>query len=148
MHAQPHHRFVSPPRRPTDEPSQNDRPRRAGSDRTGPGARLPLVGKWTSEFNSQIGVQKYVFEFKVEGDKLTGKAAHDHSLGRGEVKLKDDDVSFVETVKYNDQEIRITYTGKLAGAEMKLTRSVGDIATYPITATRVKEPAPKPPAAK
>jgi len=32
-----------------------------------------IAGKWTADFESPIGVQKYVYEFKVDGDKITGK---------------------------------------------------------------------------
>ena len=44
-------------------------------------------------------------------------------------------------LKDQDQAIRIEYTGKLAGDEIKFARKVGDIATTEIVAKRVKEPA-------
>ena len=34
-----------------------------------------IDGKWKSEFESQIGQQKYTFELKSDGEKLTGKAS-------------------------------------------------------------------------
>jgi hypothetical protein len=106
-----------------------------------------LAGKWTAEFDSPIGVQKYAYEFKAEGDKLTGKATFEHSMGKGDsplkdIKVKDGDVSFVETMKIQDMEIVITYTGKLAGDELKLTRAVGDFGTEQLVAKRVKTPGP------
>jgi hypothetical protein len=102
-----------------------------------------LAGKWTSEFESQIGPQKYAYEFKGEGAALTGKATYDHSMGKGEVELKDikvegENVSFVESVHVPDGDLRITYKGKLNGDEMKLTRVVGDFGTEEIIAKRVK----------
>ncbi len=33
-----------------------------------------IDGKWKSEFDSQIGQQKYLFDLKSDGEKLTGKA--------------------------------------------------------------------------
>ena len=112
-----------------------------------------ITGRWTSEFDSQIGIQKYVFEFKTEGDKITGKATHDHSMGKGEAVLKDikvsgDDVSFAEPMSFDGNELIITYTGKLAGDEIKLTRVVGDFATEQIVAKRAKAPEAKPAATK
>lgn len=106
-----------------------------------------LVGKWTTEFDSPIGNQKYTYEFKAEGDTLSGKATYDHSMGKGEspikeIKVKDGDVSFVETVKIQDREITVTYSGKIAGDEMKLTRVVGDYGTEQLVAKRVKSGAP------
>ena len=107
-----------------------------------------LAGKWTSEFDSQIGVQKYSYEFKSEGDKFTGKASYDHSMGKGDSVLKDikvagEDVSFAEGLKINDSDITVTYTGKISGDEMKLTRVVGDFGTEQLVAKRVKTSATK-----
>jgi len=112
-------------------------------------ARADLTGKWTAEFDSQIGVQKYVYEFKADGDKLTGKATYEHSMGKGEVALRDvkvkgDDVSFVEPLSFDGNEMLITYSGKLAGDEMKLTRQVGDFATEHIVVKRAPAPEAKP----
>jgi hypothetical protein len=103
-----------------------------------------LAGKWSAEFDSQIGQQKYVYEFKGSGDKLTGTATGDRQGTKSEVELKEikatkEGVSFVELLKIQDQEIRIEYTGKFTSDdELKLTRKVGDFATYEITAKRVK----------
>jgi hypothetical protein len=104
-----------------------------------------VAGKWKAEFDTQIGLQKYVYEFKVDGDKLTGKAVFDREQAKGEVDLKDvkvsgDDISFSEPLNFDGQEIRIDYKGKVAGDEMKLTRQVGDFATEELVAKRVKEP--------
>lgn len=102
-----------------------------------------LAGKWTSEFDSPIGPQKYSYEFKTDGDKLTGKASFDHSMGKGDSELKNikvvkDDVSFTENMKIQDNEITVTYTGKISGDEMKLTRVVGDFGSEQLVAKRVK----------
>jgi len=103
-----------------------------------------LAGRWTSKFDSQIGEQNYVYVFVREGDHLTGKASYQHSMGKGEValagiKLEGDKVSFTETLDLGGNTITITYTGKLDGDTMALTRQVGDIATEQITAQRSPE---------
>lgn len=108
-----------------------------------------LVGKWSTEFDTQIGLQKYVYEFKVSGDRLVGKATFERTTGNGEVELKaiklnGDDVSFTEPFAVEGNEIPITYTGKIAGDEMRLTRNVGDFATEPLVAKRAKAPGAKP----
>lgn len=102
-----------------------------------------VTGKWTTEFDTQIGPQKYTFEFKVEGTKLTGSAKGgpvDHAAETEikEGKVTGDDISFVEMFKYQDNEIRIEYKGKVSGDQMKLTRQVGEFATEEIVAKRVK----------
>lgn len=111
-----------------------------------------LAGKWTSEFDSPIGAQKYAYEFKGEGEKIAGKAFFEHSMGKGDSELKSikvakDDVSFTETMKIQGNEIVVTYTGKISGDEMKLTRVVGDFGTEQLVAKRVKAEA-KPAAGK
>jgi hypothetical protein len=108
-----------------------------------------LAGKWTAEFDTQIGVQKYVYEFKEEAAKLTGKATYENPMGKGDLVLKDvqasgDDVTFVEAMKFNDMEVTITYKGKLKGDELTLTRTVGDFATEQLVAKRAKAPAAAP----
>ena len=103
-----------------------------------------FVGKWKAEFDSQIGTQKYTFEFKLEDGKLAGKAIGERQLGTNEVKLVEiktdkDEISFVEPLKLQGNEVRIEYKGKLKDDEIKLHRKVGDIAEYDIVAKRVKE---------
>jgi hypothetical protein len=104
-----------------------------------------VAGKWRAEFDSQVGKQTYTFEFKIDGQKLTGKATFERQDQKGEVELKEGkvikgEVSFVEPAKIQDQEIRIEYKGGLTGDdELKLTRKVGEFATYDIVAKRVKE---------
>lgn len=102
-----------------------------------------LAGKWTSEFDSQIGPQKYIYNFKVEGGKTTGKATYDHSMGKGDSVLSDinvdkDDVSFSEAVHTSDMDLLITYKGKISGDEMKLHRVVGDYGSEDIVVKRAK----------
>ena len=50
--------------------------------------------------------------------------------------MEGDKVSFVEMLNFQDNEIRITYTGKISGNEIKFTRKVGDFATEDIVAKR------------
>jgi hypothetical protein len=97
-------------------------------------------GKWTAQFDTQIGTQKYTFEFHVDGTKLTGKAVNEQ-FGTTEItegKIDGDNISFVEPLVYQGNELRIAYTGKIDGDTIKFTRKVGDFATEELTATRVK----------
>jgi hypothetical protein len=104
-----------------------------------------VTGKWKSEFDTQIGHLKYTYELKADGEKLTGKAFRDSPDGTKstieliEGKIKGDEVSFVEPIKFHDQDVRIEYKGKLDGDQIKFTRKVGDFATTEIVAKREKE---------
>jgi hypothetical protein len=102
-----------------------------------------VAGKWTAEFDSGVGHQNYVYDFKVDGDNLTGKASRTVDDAKTETditegKVSGDQVTFVEMLKIPDQDqaIRIQYTGKVAGDEITLTRAVGDFATNNIVAKR------------
>jgi hypothetical protein len=111
------------------------------------GADDAFVGKWKTEFDSQIGTQKYTFEFKLEDGKLAGKAIGVRDTGTNEVKITElkvdkDEISFVEPLTLQDNEMRIEYKGKLKDDEIKLHRKVGDFAEYDIVAKRVKADAP------
>jgi opacity protein-like surface antigen len=97
------------------------------------------TGTWKATFDTPIGTQNYTYDFKVSGDKLTGTAKSDN----GTSELKDgkftgDTLSFVENLKFQDMEIRIEYTGKISGDEIKFTRKVGDFGSEELVAKRVK----------
>ncbi len=103
-----------------------------------------VTGKWKSEFDTQIGHLKYTYELKADGEKITGKAFRElegtkTTIDLVEGKISGDEVSFVEPLKVQEQEIRIEYKGKIAGDEIKLTRKVGDFGTTEIVAKREKE---------
>jgi hypothetical protein len=102
-----------------------------------------VTGKWTAEFDTQVGPQKYVFDLKADAGKVTGKAAFERMGQKGEAELKDgkltgDDISFVEMLDFQGQAIAITYTGKVSGDEIEFTRAVGDFAKEEFVAKRVK----------
>ena len=107
-------------------------------------AAADVTGRWTSEFDTQVGVQKYVFDFKVEGEKLSGKASFERMGQKGEAELKDgkllgDAISFVEMLDFQGSPVPITYAGKVSAEQIKFTRKVGDFATEEFVATRIKE---------
>jgi enterochelin esterase-like enzyme len=110
-----------------------------------------ITGTWQSEFDSQIGLQKYTFTFKQDGTNLTGKASSEAGDRKREAEVKEgkvdgDAISFVEMLNFQENEIRISYTGKLAtnGNEIKFTREVGEFAKEEIVAKRDGTAGPAP----
>jgi len=100
-----------------------------------------ISGVWHAEFDTQIGMQKYDYTLKVADGKLTGKANADINGEKRETELTEgkisgDTVSFVEPLKFNDNDIRIEYTGKIKGDEIAFHRKVGDFATEDFVAKR------------
>jgi hypothetical protein len=103
-----------------------------------------IAGKWKAEFETQVGVQKYTFELKVEGEKLTGKAFFERMNQKGEAELLEgkvsgNDIFFVEKISVQGNELRVEYKGKVSGDEISFTRKTGDIATVQFVAKRVKD---------
>ena len=102
-----------------------------------------ITGKWNAAFDSQVGPQKYVFEFKAEGSKLTGKAISTIADANAttditEGKIEGDKVSFVENLNYQGMELKIVYTGTITGDEIKLSRTVSDQPGETFVAKRAK----------
>lgn len=98
-----------------------------------------VTGKWTASFETQIGTQNYTYDFKVDGEKLTGTAKSQ----AGEAKIeegvvKGDDISFVENIDFQGQPLKIVYKGKISGDEIKFTRNVAAMVTEELVAKRAK----------
>lgn len=100
-----------------------------------------VTGIWTASFDTQVGAQKYTYTFKVDGNKLTGKAKSELANSESEIvegTVNGDDISFVENLNFQDMPLRIVYKGKIAGDEIKFTRTILDMITEELIAKRVK----------
>lgn len=128
---------------------------RAGDSAATDQRRSPLIGSWTAQFETPAGTQRYVYEFTGTSDWLGGIARWERADRRGETPLQDiklagDAVSFTENVTTEGRETKVSYTGTIAGEEMRLTRAAGDTAVVEIVAYRLPAPraggksAPKP----
>src|SRR5436190_18036397 len=100
-----------------------------------------ITGTWKADFETQRGLQKYTFTLKQDGTNVTGKASVEREGEKREADLKEgkvegDTVTFVEPLKIQDNDIKITYTGKISGEEIKFTRQVGDFGSSEATAKR------------
>lgn len=102
-----------------------------------------IAGKWHAEFDTQIGPQKYTYEFAVKADTITGKATYEREDQTGtvtlkDIKLKGNEISFTEPLEMGGQELTISYHGTVSSDKMELTRLVGEFATEHLVAKRVK----------
>src|SRR5688572_21651465 len=94
-------------------------------------------GTWTAAIDTQVGVQNYTFTFKVEGEKLTGKAKSAFAMTDTDITegvVKGDDITFVENLIYEGMPLKIVYKGKISGDEIKFSRNMADIADEPFVA--------------
>jgi len=101
-----------------------------------------VAGKWVGEFESQVGHQKYTFDFKKSGDKLEATAEAESDQGNRHVALIDvkqtgDTLTFAEMRQIQDNEIRIDYTGKVSADKIQFTRKVGDFGSQDFAAKPV-----------
>ena len=100
-----------------------------------------VTGTWTASFDTQVGVQKYTYTFKADGNKLTGKAKSELAGTETDIvegTVNGDDISFVENLNFQDMPLRIVYKGKIAGDEIKFTRTILDMFTEEAVAKRAK----------
>src|SRR4051794_27047569 len=105
-----------------------------------------VSGTWKAEFDTQRGVQKYTITLKQDGATVTGKASVEtadqkRDVEFKEVKVEGDTVTFVETLNARGNDLRIVYTGKISGNEIKFARKVGDTSTTEAVARRDGAPA-------
>ena len=115
-------------------------------------AQDSVAGKWHGEFDSPVGHQSYIYTFAVDGTNLTGRAFGIRDNGTNDVaitdgKINQDEITFVEPLSFDGNDVRIEYTGKVSGDEIKMHRKVGDFAEEDLVAKRVKDGDAQPAAA-
>lgn len=83
-----------------------------------------VTGKYTAEIAGRNGnAMTQTFNLKAEGDTLTGTV----STPRGERpitegKVSGDAISFAMVIKFQDREMKILYSGTVAGDGIKFIR--------------------------
>ncbi len=100
-----------------------------------------LSGTWKADFDTQRGLQKYAFTFKQDGTRVIANAKVELDGQMREVEFKeveftDNTLTFVEVLNAQGREIRITYTGKVSGDEIKFHRAVGEFGASDSVAKR------------
>jgi hypothetical protein len=84
-------------------------------------------GNWKATAEGPNGSMERTFQFKVDGEKLTGETVSSWA-GKSAIMdgtVKGDTVKFVINVNLQGNEMKVSYTGKLVNDdEMKLTAEV------------------------
>ncbi len=94
------------------------------------------------DFETQRGLQPYVFRFGQSGETVTATATAEldgqsREIEFRDVAFKDNLLSFVEILEVPDGEIRITFSGKVAGDTITFQRAVGDFGSTEALARKV-----------
>jgi hypothetical protein len=83
-----------------------------------------VTGKWVAQVAGRDGqTHETTINLKAEGDKLTGTVSGrqgDTAISDG--KVKGDDLSFDVTLTMQGNTVKMEYTGKAAGDEIKFKR--------------------------
>jgi hypothetical protein len=100
-----------------------------------------VSGNWKATAEGPNGPLERTFVFKVDGNKLTGETTS-QLLGKSTIndgKVDGDTLSFTIAAKFQDNEVKLTYKGKVStnGNEITLT-SEGIGATLEWRAKRVQ----------
>ena len=86
-----------------------------------------ITGTWNGTVETSQGTGSPVFNFKQDGEKLTG--TYKGQLGEAPLTgtLKGNDISFSFKVNFQGQDVNITYTGKVEGNSMKGKAVLGEL---------------------
>src|SRR5229473_1237808 len=82
-----------------------------------------INGTWKATAEGPQGNMERTFVFKVDGNKLTGETTSS-MMGKSTLtdgKVDGDNVTFTITVKFQDQEMKLNYKGKVSGNEIHFT---------------------------
>ena len=88
-----------------------------------------IDGKWVGQVQTQQGTGEVTIVLKADGEKLTGTFTS--QLGEAPIQdgsIKGDAVAFKVIREFQGNKITVVYKGKLAGDEIKMTRTFeGDL---------------------
>jgi hypothetical protein len=82
-----------------------------------------ITGTWKGTAEGPNGSIERTFVFKVDGNKLTGETTST-MMGKSTItdgKIDGDNISFSITAKFQDNEMKLNYKGKVSGDEIHLT---------------------------
>ena len=85
-----------------------------------------INGKWKATAEGPNGSMERTFIFKVEGNKLTGETTSS-MVGNSTItdgKVDGDNLSFNITAKIQDNELKLSYKGKVSGDDIHLTSEI------------------------
>lgn len=85
-----------------------------------------INGTWKATAEGPNGSMERTFVFKVDGKRLTGETTSS-MLGKSTItdgKVDGDNLSFAITAKLQDNELKLSYKGKVNGDEIHLTSEI------------------------
>ena len=93
-----------------------------------------VTGNWKATAEGPNGSLERTFVFKVDGNKLTGETTS-QMMGKSTImdgKVDGDNLSFTITVKFQDNEVKLTYKGKVGASRNEITLTSEGIGPTPL----------------
>ena len=107
-------------------------------------AAADVTGTWKGTAQTPAGAAERTFNFKVDGNKLTGDTTSD-MFGKSVIedgKVDGDNISFTLTISVQGNEAKVNYSGKVKGDQIDFTVEVPAVnQTIQYTAKRVAQTA-------
>jgi len=101
-----------------------------------------ISGTWKGTAQTPAGPTERTFNFKVDGNKLTGDTTSD-MFGKSTIedgKIDGDNVSFTITISVQGNDAQVNYKGKVKGDQIDFTVEIPAVnQTIEYTAKRVAE---------
>jgi hypothetical protein len=85
-----------------------------------------VAGTWKVTAEGPNGNMERTFVFQVDGSKLTGETTSS-MMGKSAIadgKVDGDNLSFTITIKLQDNEMKVSYKGKVTGNEIHFTAEI------------------------
>ncbi|MGH9719554.1 MAG: hypothetical protein ACRD8O_05040 [Bryobacteraceae bacterium] len=87
---------------------------------------VDVNGNWKATAEGPNGTFERTFMFKVEGSKLTGETTSTlmskSTINDG--KVDGDNLTFTITIRFQDNEMKVNFKGKIEGSEVRFTSEI------------------------
>jgi autotransporter translocation and assembly factor TamB len=105
-------------------------------------AATDVASTWKGTAQTPAGSTERTFNFKVDGNKLTGETSSD-VFGKSVIEdgtVDGDNISFTLTISFQGNEAKVNYKGKVKGDQIDFTVDIPALnQTIQYTAKRVVE---------
>jgi len=87
-----------------------------------------ISGKWKGQFQGGDTTRELAFDFKAEGEKLTGTVTglRDKALEVKDGKVQGDTVSFWVMSEWQGEPVKLVFKGQVSGNEIRFTMGTED----------------------
>jgi hypothetical protein len=91
-------------------------------------AAADISGKWKGQFQGGDSTRELAFDFKVQGENLTGAVTglRDKALEIKDGKVQGDSVTFWVMSEWQGEPVKLVFKGQLSGSEIRFTMGTED----------------------